>query len=108
MKDLTPVSLTPVSLQRISQAPTGNAIRCRDRVSRWSGPGNAEFRRALDKAKGKDQVIRLVMAHSHDPAAVDSGQDASKIKKSFEPREDWLGKLILWDGENYEIEFRRR
>ena len=79
-----------------------------DRVSRWSGPGNAEFRRALDKAKGKDQVIRLVMARSHDPAAVDSGQDASKIKKSFEPREDWFGKLILWDGENYEIEFRRR
>jgi hypothetical protein len=44
----------------------GNTIRCIDRASRWSGPGNNEFRKALDKAKETDQVIRVIIARTDD------------------------------------------
>ena len=83
----------------------GNTIRCKDRASRWSGAGNNEFRKALDKAKETDQVIRVVLARTESPDAVESGKDASKLKNTFSVKEDWFGKLIVWDGDNYEIEF---
>ena len=89
-------------------SPIGNTIRCKDRVSRWSGAGNNEFRKALDKAKETNQVIRVVIARTESPEAVEAGSDASKLKNTFSVREDWYGELVVWDGENYEIKFTRR
>ena len=87
---------------------TGDSITYVDQLSRWSGPGNNELRRALDKAKISDQVIRAVIARTDDPGTVDAGQDASKVKKTFFVREHWYGKLLVWDGDNFEIEFTRK
>jgi hypothetical protein len=87
---------------------TSDSITYVDRLSRWSGPGNNELRRALHKAAGTDQVIRAVIARTEDPQTVDAGQDASTAKKTFFVREDWYGKVVVWDGDHYEIEFRRK
>lgn len=47
------------------------------------------------------------MAKTSDPGAVDRGGDASKLKNTFSVREDLIGKLTSFDGDNYTIEFRK-
>jgi len=44
---------------------------------------------------------------NRDEKAVEAGQDASKLKNTFLIKKDWIGKVTLWDGENYEIEFKQ-
>lgn len=78
-----------------------------DRVSRWSGHGNKEFRSRIDKAFSSKQVVRAVISRTDNEKAVDRGEDASKFKNKFHVREDWIGKVVLWDGDNFEIEFTR-
>jgi hypothetical protein len=80
---------------------------CRDSLARWSGPGNAEFRRRIAAALAAGQVVRVVIAHADDPAAVQRGGDASGIRKSFSVREDWKGRVLSIDGDHYAIEFAR-
>src|SRR5688572_23967626 len=65
-----------------SKAGAG-ALEFSDLVSRWSGPGNNEFRAALEEALASGRTLRLVMAHAEDIAYVETGADASKIKKTF-------------------------
>ncbi len=77
-----------------------------DKVSRWSGHGNAEFRGRIQKAYESDQIVRVVIARTDDEEAVLRGEDASKLKNRFHVREDWIGKILNWDGDNFEIEFR--
>jgi hypothetical protein len=76
-----------------------------DTVNRWSGPGNNEFRAALQEALESGRVVRLVLAHAEDPGYVESGQDASKTKKTFSVRPDWIGKVVSFDGDEYVIRF---
>ncbi len=38
--------------------------------------------------------------------AVSDGKDASKLKNKFHTREDWIGVVSLWDGDNFEITFK--
>jgi hypothetical protein len=47
----------------------------------------------------------VVIARTDDEEAIRRGDDASKLKNRFHIREDWIGKVILWDGDNFEIEF---
>ena len=86
----------------------GNTIRCVGKASRWSGPGNAEFRESMNKAFETNQVIRAVIARTDNPNAVERGEGASKLKNTFSIKEDWFGKVVVWDGDTYEIEFERR
>ncbi|MGO4478704.1 hypothetical protein AB4Z32_20855 [Massilia sp. 2TAF26] len=78
-----------------------------DRLDRWRGPGNAEFRNNLTRAYEARSVVRLVVASTHEVDYVQSGKDASTVKKSFDPRTDLIGELILLDGENYRFRFGR-
>jgi hypothetical protein len=78
-----------------------------DSVLRWKGPGNAEFRANIDKAFSSSSSVRLVIVHTEAVAHVESGQDASKVKKEFSVRPDLVGKVTEWDGENYAITFVR-
>ncbi len=78
-----------------------------DDLSRWSGPGNNEFRERLAQAFNSGQVIRAVIAKSENPIAVDAGADASKIKKTFSVKADWIGKVVEFNGQKFGIEFRR-
>lgn len=83
----------------------GKTIKYVDRVSRWSGHGNTEFRERIDKAFKSSQTVRVVIAKTNNVDAVNRGEDASKLKNSFHSRESWIGKVILWDGDNFQIEF---
>ena len=87
-------------------SPTGTAEYF-DRLDRWQGPGNAEFRRNLLRAYQERSVVRLVVASTHEVEHVQSGKDASKVKKTFDPRMEFIGELVLLDGEDYRFRFRR-
>jgi hypothetical protein len=39
---------------------------------------------------------------------VDRGEDASTIPKTFHVRDDVIGKVVLFDGDNLALEFRRK
>jgi len=84
----------------------GKAI-CRDSFARWTGAGNAEFRELVLKALNTGQPVRVVMAHAEDPAAVQAGDDLTKIKKTYSVRQDWKGSVLSVEGDNYAIEFER-
>ena len=85
--------------------PEGNKIKYVDKVSRWSGAGNNEFRERIDKAFKTDQAVRAVIARTDNEEGVKNGEDASKFKNTFSIKKDWVGKVILWDGDDFEIEF---
>ena len=87
------------------RAGPGKSAEYSDRVSRWSGPGNDEFRQSLAKAYELKSPIRLVIAQTEDTAHVESGADASKVKKSFHVREDLIGKVVEYDGDTYVMRF---
>lgn len=88
--------------------PQGNTITYKDYVERWSGPGNQELRANLDKALETKQRIRAVIARTSDVESVENGGDASHMVNEFHVREDWIGELLLWDGNNFEIKFVRQ
>lgn len=77
----------------------------KDKVSRWSGAGNREFRNNIDNAYHNNLVVRLVIAKTNKPDVVNHGGDASKLKNTFSVKEDWVGKVTAWDSDNFEIKF---
>jgi hypothetical protein len=84
----------------------GEVLACRDSFARWSGLGNAEFRERIAEAKATGRPVKVVIAHSPDPAAIQRGVDASTIRKTFSVRPDWLGRVTEINGDDYVIEFR--
>jgi hypothetical protein len=81
-----------------------------DSLSRWNGsnvPGNNLLRTHLEQAVANNLDVRLVIATTNDEAAVDRGDDASKLSNTFGVREDLVGKVTQFDGDNLVIEFRR-
>lgn len=81
----------------------------RDRIDRWSGHGQNEFKRNLDLAfesKLKVRPIIVMLNNSSDFQHILDGKDASQYPKKFNAKIDWVGDLIVWDGANFEIEFR--
>lgn len=82
-------------------------ICCRGSFARWSGPGNSEFRSKVAHAFAFAQNVKVVIAHATDIGAIESGMDASTVKKSFSVRADWCGRVKSIDGEEYVFEFER-
>ena len=85
-----------------------DAIICKDSASRWSGPGNKEFRERVARAFETKQPVRVVIAHTVHTEEIESGMDASKLEKDFDVRPDWIGEVIEYDGDNYAFRFTRR
>jgi len=77
------------------------------RASRWSGPGNKEFKENLARAKSENALIRLVISSTEQKDHVESGGDASKVKKDFHVREDLVGRVVEYDGDDYVVRFRQ-
>jgi len=71
--------------------PDHGKVKYIDNVSRWSGHGNTEFRKRVQKASEIGQPVRVVIARSSDDEAIRRGADASKLKNEFHVREDWIG-----------------
>ena len=79
-----------------------------DRLSRWKGPGSNLLGEHLNQAQRENLPVRLVMARAEDRDAIDSGSDASMVKKTFTAREDLIGKVIEFDGDLFRIEFKQQ
>lgn len=77
-------------------------------AGRWKGPGNTEFRANVDRAFRSGATVRLVVATAYQPERVDAGEDGSKLKKDFDRKEDLIGRIVEWDGENYAFRFTRK
>ncbi len=86
----------------------GEALRYRDRLSRWAGNdlGNALARKHLHEAYAGAYPVRYIAARTEQTQAVDRGQDASKLKKLFTVRTDLVGKVVEFDGDAFCIDFR--
>ena len=50
--------------------------------------------------------MRAIVAKSARPDVVAAGGAATNLGNTFHPKIDWVGELILWDGDHFEIEFR--
>lgn len=81
-------------------------IRYTDILDRWKGPGNNELRERIRDAFYSGQKIRAVIATTDNTTAVDAGGDASKIKKTFSVKQDWIGEIVEFDGRKMVIEFK--
>lgn len=81
-----------------------------DRLSRWrpNVAGKNLFTEHLLLGLNEQREVRLVIATTAETDVVDRGIDASKLPKRFHIREDLVGKVTLFDGDNFELEFRRR
>ena len=76
-------------------------------ANRWQGNGNREFRENVAKAFESKADVRLVIVHTKEVERVEAGEDGGKVKKDFFIREDLVGKVIVWDGENYSFRFMK-
>jgi hypothetical protein len=68
---------------------------------------NSEFRRNVAEAFSKRSKVRLVVASTLETSHVQSGEDASRIKKDFDPKQELIGEVAELDGENYLFRFSR-
>lgn len=97
-----------VSLWEHHRRPSeSGTLEFAESANRWKGPGNKEFRENLTKAFNINANVRLVIVRTEEKEKVESGVDASTIKKNFSIREDLIGKLIKWDGDNYTFSFKK-
>jgi hypothetical protein len=97
-----------VSLWQHHIHPDGDGLFCRDSLTRWSGAGRNELKESLAAAFKSNQSISIVIASTPTPELVEAGGDASKIKKSFNVREDLVGSVDEFDGETFVIRIERR
>ena len=86
-------------------APKDGKIICRGSFARWSGLGNAEFRAKVNNAFNTNQIIKVVIVRTDQINQVESGVDASKLKKTFSIKKDWIGKVTSINEDEYEFEF---
>jgi hypothetical protein len=84
-------------------------MRYEDTLSRWSGntAGNKLCGQHVADAFNNKLPVRLVIATADDTEAVDSGHDASKVKKTFHVRPDMIGRITQFDGDKFIIHFQR-
>lgn len=52
------------------------------------------------------RVILSMLNKQDDFKHILEGKDASQYPKRFNAKIDWIGELKIWDGTNFEIEFR--
>lgn len=88
------------------RGPAGTAEYA-DSLARWRGPGNNEFRKNVARAFAERRQVRLVIASTSETSLVQNGGDASKIKKQFEAKVDFVGVVAALDGEDYVFRFIR-
>ena len=90
----------------VKDSPPGT-LAFADTFQRWSGPGNNEFRTNVQRAHEIGAPVRLVVVRTLETNRVQSGEDASKISKTFGVRADLIGRVTAADNTNYVIEFRK-
>ncbi|HEY6640602.1 hypothetical protein [Povalibacter sp.] len=81
-----------------------------DRLSRWepNPPGKNLLIEHLTKARDESLPVRLVIATTDRPDVVDRGEVANTIAKTFHVKPEVVGKVVLFDGDNFSLEFSRK
>ncbi len=93
---------------------SGDALVYRDQLSRWPGSlGNDKLKEHLVDAWDRKLPVRLVQSSPDDPvtakALIESGADASVIKKHFHARTDLIGIFSVFDEhDKFVFEFRKK
>lgn len=84
-----------------------NQWRYTGKLSGWAGNkhGNALLSKHLLQAYDENLPVRLVVATAENPDAIRNCTDASVFHKTFAAREDLLGKVIMFDGDTFIIDF---
>jgi hypothetical protein len=86
----------------------GGSAEYSGKLSRWAGPGNSEFRANISDAYERKSPVRLVVVQTENIDHVESGADASKVKKDFTARVEMVGEVVELDDVNYVVRFKRR
>lgn len=86
------------------------ALHYVDSLSRWSSNelGNRLLKTHLELAQAENRAILMVVATAKRPELVETTSDASTIDKTFHIKEDVIGRLLSFDGDNFVIEFTKR
>lgn len=88
------------------KGPSGTAEYA-DRLDRWGGPGNREFRENVARAFAEGSAVRLVVTSTLETDHVEFGRDASKIRKDFDPKQGLIGEVVDLNGGRCVFRFRR-
>jgi|SRR5688572_19433026 len=81
-----------------------------DRLSRWepNTPGKNLLIEHLTMGKNQGLPVRLVVATTDQPDVIDRGDQARDIRKTFHVKPELVGKVTLFDGDNFSVEFRKK
>ena len=85
-------------------------LRYEDYFSRWNvnAPGKNLLKAHLRQALEMGTTVRLVVATAEDPTVIDRGETATGMRNTFHPKPEVVGKVVLFDEENFVVEFRKR
>lgn len=78
-----------------------------DHLGRWSCNGSSLFADHLRIAIAEERPVRLVLVRTDDMALVESGEGASKSRKSFKARPERIGRVTRFDGNTFTIVFAK-
>jgi hypothetical protein len=102
-------------LKRVADPDTGDStLQYQDRLSSWAGNRNhgaKEFKGHLERVVAEGTLLRLVITHARRPAdhaLVGQVADESAIPKEFSVREDLVGEVARFDGDELRLVFRIR
>jgi hypothetical protein len=90
--------------------PSKGILRYSDRLSRWqrSAPGKNLLITHLEQAYKENLRVRLIIVSTQETAAVDAGEDVSRASKTFHLKEDFIGKVVSFDGDAFVIDFAKQ
>ena len=78
-----------------------------DSLSRWKGPGNAEYRTNVIEAHRSKARVRLIIVSTPVPERVQAGGDLTEIPKNYSFPEDVVGTVVELDGDSYVVRFAK-
>lgn len=87
----------------------GDVLRYEDYLSRWNvnAPGKNLLIEHLREGLEKQLTVHLVVATAEDPAVIDRGETATGMRNTFHPKPEVVGRVVLFDGENFAVDFRK-
>lgn len=82
-------------------------LRYEDYLSRWNinAPGKNLLKAHLHEGFENQLPVHLVVATAEDPTVIDRGETATGMRNSFHPKPDVIGRVVLFDGEDFALEF---
>jgi len=85
-------------------------MRYTDRLSRWKGNlwGKKLLGTHLQKGIADKLFVRLIIASTDRQDIIDRGEDASHANNDFHARQDRVGSIVSFDGDEFIIDFHRQ